>query len=59
MENNTAKIQQKWKTKLQTEQKCSINGGKKQDCSTYSAVIKLVKQHHKPPVLLYFSGFHG
>ena len=28
-------------------------------CSTYRAVIKLVKRHHKPPVLLYFSGFPG
>ena len=25
----------------------------------YSAVIKLVKRHHEPPVLLYFSGFPG
>ena len=31
----------------------------KQDCSTYSTVIKLVKRHHEPPVLLYFSGFPG
>ena len=29
----------------------------KQDCSTYRAVIKLVKRHHEPPVLLYFRGF--
>ena len=28
-----------------------------QNCSTYSVVFKLVKRHHKPPVLLYFSGF--
>ena len=45
-------MQQKRKTKLQTEQKCPINGGKKQDWSTYSTVIKLVKRHHEPPVLL-------
>ena len=45
-------MQQKWKTKPQTEQKCPINGGKKQDWSTYSTVIKLVKRHHEPPVLL-------
>ena len=42
-----------------TAQKCRINGAQKQDCSTYSVVIKLVKRHHEPPVLLYFSGFPG
>ena len=31
----------------------------KQDCSTYSTFIKLMKRHHEPPVLLYFSGFPG
>ena len=33
----TAKI---WKTKLQTEQKRRINGTQKQECSTYSTVIR-------------------
>ena len=51
--------QQKWKTKLQTEQKCRIKSAQKQDCSTYRAVIKLVKRHQEPHVLLYFSGFPG
>ena len=32
---------------------------KSKNCCTYSAVIKLVNQHHEPPVLLYFSGFPG
>ena len=39
----------------------TTNGAKMSNkrCSTYRAVIKLVKRHHKPPVLLYFSGFPG
>ena len=32
--------QQKWKTNLQTEEKCRINGTWEQDCSTYSVGYK-------------------
>ena len=51
---------QAWRvTSLQKSLRTTGNKAEKQDCSTYSAVIKLVNRHHEPPVLLYFSDFPG
>ena len=52
--------QQKRKTKLQTEQKCRINGEEGKIAVLTARGYKAAgERHHEPPVLLNFSGFPG
>ena len=48
----------KMENKITNRAKMSNKRYIKASCSTYSAVIKLVKRHHEPPVLLYFQLFY-
>ena len=54
-------LQQTCKTKLQTEELLKLSNKQciKARLQTNSAVIKLVKRHHEPPVLLYFNCFRS